>query len=90
MIMWASPIGAFGAIAAVVGETGWSALAALEEQVMVQGYLEGTVLPEVAEATRAGTFRSSASEISARAAALREQVQRWTSAAEPDLTDDTE
>ena len=28
MIMWAAPIGAFGAIAAVVGETGWYALAA--------------------------------------------------------------
>ena len=29
MIMWAAPIGAFGAIAAVVGETGWGALKAL-------------------------------------------------------------
>src|SRR5215218_5626581 len=29
MIMWLAPIGAFGAIAAVVGETGWSALVAL-------------------------------------------------------------
>jgi aerobic C4-dicarboxylate transport protein len=29
MIMWAAPIGAFGAIAAVVGETGWSALKSL-------------------------------------------------------------
>ncbi|MFD9889947.1 cation:dicarboxylate symporter family transporter [Amycolatopsis sp. NPDC059027] len=29
MIMWAAPIGAFGAIAAVVGETGWSALRSL-------------------------------------------------------------
>ena len=29
MIMWAAPIGAFGAIAAVVGATGWSALAQL-------------------------------------------------------------
>jgi aerobic C4-dicarboxylate transport protein len=26
MVMWAAPVGAFGAIAAVVGETGWSAL----------------------------------------------------------------
>ncbi|MGH3804877.1 MAG: cation:dicarboxylate symporter family transporter, partial [Pseudonocardiaceae bacterium] len=29
MIMWAAPVGAFGAIAAVVGETGWSALRSL-------------------------------------------------------------
>jgi aerobic C4-dicarboxylate transport protein len=29
MIMWAAPIGAFGAIAAVVGETGWEALRSL-------------------------------------------------------------
>jgi aerobic C4-dicarboxylate transport protein len=29
MIMWVAPIGAFGAIAAVVGETGWGALRAL-------------------------------------------------------------
>jgi aerobic C4-dicarboxylate transport protein len=29
MIMWAAPIGAFGAIAAVVGETGWNALKSL-------------------------------------------------------------
>ncbi|KZB87353.1 cation:dicarboxylate symporter family transporter [Amycolatopsis regifaucium] len=29
MIMWAAPIGAFGAIAAVVGETGWKALQSL-------------------------------------------------------------
>jgi aerobic C4-dicarboxylate transport protein len=29
MIMWAAPIGAFGAIAAVVGETGWEALKSL-------------------------------------------------------------
>src|SRR4051795_5550559 len=29
MIMWAAPIGAFGAIAAVVGETGWDALKSL-------------------------------------------------------------
>ena len=38
MIMWAAPIGAFGAIAAVVGETGWSALAALG-QIMLAFYL---------------------------------------------------
>ncbi|MBK1788541.1 cation:dicarboxylate symporter family transporter [Prauserella cavernicola] len=29
MIMWAAPVGAFGAIAAVVGETGWGALRSL-------------------------------------------------------------
>lgn len=29
MVMWVAPIGAFGAIAAVVGATGWSALAGL-------------------------------------------------------------
>jgi aerobic C4-dicarboxylate transport protein len=29
MIMWAAPVGAFGAIAAVVGETGWAALKSL-------------------------------------------------------------
>src|SRR4051794_26451124 len=29
MVMWAAPIGAFGAIAAVVGETGWDALKSL-------------------------------------------------------------
>ncbi|QWF77185.1 cation:dicarboxylate symporter family transporter [Amycolatopsis sp. CA-230715] len=29
MIMWAAPVGAFGAIAAVVGETGWGALKSL-------------------------------------------------------------
>ncbi|MEJ5914323.1 cation:dicarboxylate symporter family transporter [Pseudokineococcus sp. 1T1Z-3] len=29
MIMWAAPVGAFGAIAAVVGETGWDAVRAL-------------------------------------------------------------
>jgi aerobic C4-dicarboxylate transport protein len=38
MIMWLAPIGAFGAIAAVVGETGWSALAALG-QIMLGFYL---------------------------------------------------
>ncbi|MBO2450711.1 cation:dicarboxylase symporter family transporter [Actinomadura barringtoniae] len=29
MVMWAAPIGAFGAMAAVVGETGWAALRSL-------------------------------------------------------------
>ena len=38
MIMWVAPIGAFGAIAAVVGETGWSAIVALF-QVMAAFYI---------------------------------------------------
>ena len=38
MIMWVAPIGAFGAIAAVVGETGWSALSALR-QIMLGFYV---------------------------------------------------
>jgi aerobic C4-dicarboxylate transport protein len=38
MIMWLAPIGAFGAIAAVVGETGWAALVALG-QIMLAFYI---------------------------------------------------
>jgi aerobic C4-dicarboxylate transport protein len=38
MIMWLAPIGAFGAIAAVVGATGWGALAALG-QIMIGFYV---------------------------------------------------
>jgi aerobic C4-dicarboxylate transport protein len=38
MILWLAPIGAFGAIAAVVGETGWSAVGALL-QIMLGFYL---------------------------------------------------
>jgi len=38
MIMWVAPIGAFGAIAAVVGETGWQALASLG-QIMLGFYI---------------------------------------------------
>jgi aerobic C4-dicarboxylate transport protein len=38
MIMWVAPIGAFGAIAAVVGATGWSAIAALG-QIMLGFYI---------------------------------------------------
>jgi aerobic C4-dicarboxylate transport protein len=38
MIMWAAPIGAFGAIAAVVGATGWKALAGLA-QIMAGFYI---------------------------------------------------
>jgi aerobic C4-dicarboxylate transport protein len=38
MIMWVAPIGAFGAIAAVVGKTGWAALGALL-QVMLGFYV---------------------------------------------------
>ena len=37
MIMWAAPIGAFGAMAAVVGATGWTALAGLA-QIMLGFY----------------------------------------------------
>jgi aerobic C4-dicarboxylate transport protein len=38
MIMWVAPIGAFGAIAAVVGATGWKALAGLA-QIMIGFYV---------------------------------------------------
>ncbi|MCX6467591.1 MAG: cation:dicarboxylase symporter family transporter [Pseudonocardiales bacterium] len=38
MILWVAPIGAFGAIAAVVGETGWDAIVALF-QIMAGFYL---------------------------------------------------
>jgi aerobic C4-dicarboxylate transport protein len=38
IILWAAPIGAFGAIAAVVGETGWSALRSLAA-IMIGFYL---------------------------------------------------
>jgi aerobic C4-dicarboxylate transport protein len=38
MIMWVAPIGAFGAIAAVVGETGWKAITSLL-QIMAGFYL---------------------------------------------------
>jgi aerobic C4-dicarboxylate transport protein len=38
MIMWAAPIGAFGAISAVVGETGWDALSSLG-QIMLAFYI---------------------------------------------------
>ncbi|WP_091298301.1 cation:dicarboxylate symporter family transporter [Amycolatopsis xylanica] len=38
MVMWAAPIGAFGAIAAVVGETGWGALRSLAV-IMIGFYL---------------------------------------------------
>lgn len=38
MIMWAAPVGAFGAIAAVVGETGWGALKSLAV-IMIGFYL---------------------------------------------------
>ncbi|MFC4946010.1 cation:dicarboxylate symporter family transporter [Pseudonocardia sp. GCM10023141] len=38
MIMWVAPIGAFGAMAAVVGETGWKAVGALF-QVMLGFYV---------------------------------------------------
>jgi aerobic C4-dicarboxylate transport protein len=56
MIMWAAPIGAFGAIAAVVGDTGWDALKSLG-MIMLAFYITcllfvivvlGTVLRVVA------------------------------------------
>ena len=62
----------------------WSAVAALEEQAVVQGYLEGTALPPGFEAPRSGTFRSSTEELTERASVLREQVQRWATSAHPD------
>jgi two-component system chemotaxis response regulator CheB len=61
----------------------WSAVAALEEQAVVQGYLEGTEVPAALDPVRAGTFRSSAQELADRATALREQVHRWTSVIGP-------
>ncbi|GAA2597815.1 cation:dicarboxylase symporter family transporter [Actinomadura fulvescens] len=42
MIMWAAPVGAFGAIAAVVGETGWDALRSLA--VIMLGFYVTCVL----------------------------------------------
>ncbi|WP_156914780.1 cation:dicarboxylate symporter family transporter [Thermocrispum municipale] len=42
MIMWAAPIGAFGAIAAVVGDTGWEALKSLA--VIMLGFYATCVL----------------------------------------------
>jgi aerobic C4-dicarboxylate transport protein len=42
MIMWAAPIGAFGAMAAVVGETGWDALKSLA--VLMLGFYLTCVL----------------------------------------------
>jgi aerobic C4-dicarboxylate transport protein len=38
MVMWVAPIGAFGAIAAVVGEAGWDALESLG-QLMIAFYV---------------------------------------------------
>jgi len=38
MIMWAAPVGAFGALAAVVGAAGWSALTSLAE-IMIGFYV---------------------------------------------------
>jgi two-component system chemotaxis response regulator CheB len=60
----------------------WGAVAALEEQAVVQGYLDATDVPATLDPPRPGTFRSSAEELSARAEALREQVQRWTVASQ--------
>lgn len=56
----------------------WSAVAALEEQAVVQGYLEGDEVAAALEPPRTGTYRSSSDQLAERAAALREQVHRWT------------
>lgn len=64
----------------------WSAVAALEEQAVVQGYLEGAAGSGGDESTRPGTYRQSAQELADRAAALREQVQRWASLVGPEDT----
>jgi two-component system chemotaxis response regulator CheB len=61
----------------------WSAVAALEEQAVLQRYLEGTDVPESVDPDHRGTYRRSAQELADRAAALREQVQRWASVVDP-------
>ncbi|TQS42679.1 cation:dicarboxylate symporter family transporter [Cryptosporangium phraense] len=70
MIMWVAPIGAFGAIAAVVGQTGWKALTALL-QVMLGFYITciifvfailGLLLWSVARISILGLFRYLARE----------------------------
>ncbi|MGI3784391.1 MAG: chemotaxis protein CheB [Janthinobacterium lividum] len=66
----------------------WSAVAAMEEQAVVQRYLEGDEVAAVPAPPRAGTFRSSVPELANRAVALREQVQRWTTAPDPDDADE--
>ena len=61
----------------------WSAIAALEEQAVVQRYLEGVRAEASPSATSPGTFRRSAQELTDRAAALRKQVEQWTALTEP-------
>ncbi|WP_020499553.1 C4-dicarboxylate transporter DctA [Sciscionella marina] len=70
MIMWAAPVGAFGAIAAVVGATGWKAIGSLAV-IMVGFYLTclvfvfgvlGTVLWTVARVNVFRLFRYLARE----------------------------
>jgi two-component system chemotaxis response regulator CheB len=56
----------------------WSAVAALEEQVVFQGYLDTLQLPAATEADGSAVRRSSARDLVERAAALRAQVQSWT------------
>lgn len=65
----------------------WGAVAALEEQAVVQGYLEGTEVVAALDPPRSGTFRSSAEELAERAVALREQVERWTVTSHPSAGD---
>ena len=68
----------------------WSAVAALEEQVVVQRYLEDTEPAEQSDPGdppdpgRQGTFRQSAQDLADRAASLRAQVQQWAAVVDPD------
>ena len=55
----------------------WSAVAALEEQAVIQHYLAGLPTAEASQDSNPGTFRSSAQELADRAALLREQLQSW-------------
>jgi len=58
----------------------WSAVAALEEQASMQVYLEGMATGSVGEAATLPPTPGRSAELAARAAALREQIQRWTAA----------
>lgn len=59
----------------------WSAVAALEEQASMQGYLDTLATGSADEDAPLPAFASGgARDLAARAAALREQIQRWTAA----------
>ena len=58
----------------------WSAVAAMEEQAVVQHYLAGLGPDGASTDPEPGTFRSSARELTDRAAALRQQVTEWSGA----------